>query len=275
MKKIYNVAMLFAVCAGIAGTSSAKDKSFTMEIENGLGTVVNQYINVPQYVEPCDTQQYVASVVNTTTYDGGYGELGQEVFYDMSNTTKADYEMFIPTTMYLRLGGGLNIPFATTDADVFEHKQPTQGAWNATIGLGWNMSSYVRTELAFQESTFKFKGVSNLHASYHTLNGMLYFDFLRRYVHSGDITYRRVFVPFMGLGVGVGTYNFIGTDGANGLVVAAPRAELGMNFMLNDLIGLDIAYQYQMFIENGFGWDTKNTSVDNISNIMATIRVNF
>lgn len=270
MKKIYNVAILFALGAGIVGTSSAKEKSFTAEIKDGLmNTVASQYTVVP---EP---QYSMVSVVDTTTYDGGYGELGQEVFYDMSNTTRADYEMYIPTTMYLRMGGGINIPFATTDADAFRHKQPSQGAWNATIGLGWNMSSYVRTELAFQESTFKFKGVSNMRASHHTLNGMLYFDFLRRYVHSGDITYRRVFVPFMGLGVGVGAYNFIGDDGADGLVVAAPRAELGMNFMLNDLIGLDIAYQYQMFIEKGFGWDTKHSSVDNIGNIIATIRVNF
>lgn len=268
MTKIYNVAMLFAMCMCVVGTSLAKDKSFTREIKDGLNTVGAQYTNVPE-------SRYTVSTVDTTIYDGGYGELGQEVFYDMPSAERTDYEMFIPTTMYVRMGGGINLGLATTDARVENHKRRSNGSWNATIGLGWNMSSYVRTELAFQESTFEFKNLSDMRASYHTLNGMLYFDFLRRYVQSGDITYRRVFVPFMGLGVGIGAYDFIGADGADGLVVAAPRAELGMNFMLNDVIGVDIAYQYQMFIENGFGWNTKHSSVDNISNIMATIRVNF
>ena len=104
---------------------------------------------------------------------------------------------------------------------------------------------------------------------------MLYFDFARRYVQTGDITHRRAFVPFMGLGVASGFYQFDGTNGANGFVIAAPRAVLGFNVMLNDLIGIDIMYQYQMMIGNGFGWDVRAGGVDNISNVIASFRVNF
>ncbi len=268
MKKIHNVAISFAVCAGTFGAGAAFGETFKMEIERGLNTVGAQYNNVPE-------TQYTTTAIDTTTYDGGYGELGQEVFYDVpSKDGDTQYEMFIPTSMYVRIGGGVNLALGTKDARVGHDKYKSDWSWNATIGLGWNMSSYVRTELAFQESTFKFKDLSDMRASYHTLNGMLYFDFLRRYVQSGDITYRRVFVPFMGLGVGLGAYDFVGPDGAGGFVAAAPRAELGMTFMLNDIVGIDVAYQYQMFIGDGFGWNT-HSCTDSVSNIMATIRANF
>jgi hypothetical protein len=104
---------------------------------------------------------------------------------------------------------------------------------------------------------------------------MLYFDFARRYIQSGDITHRRTFVPFMGLGASIGTYEFQGTNGADGMVIAAPRATFGFNVMFNDLIGIDIAYQYQMMIGNGFGWSSSDGGVNSISNLMATIRANF
>ena len=104
---------------------------------------------------------------------------------------------------------------------------------------------------------------------------MLYFDFARRYVQTGDITRRRHFVPFMGIGAGAGAYKFDGPGGADGFVIAAPRAVVGFNIMLTDLIGVDIMYQYQMMIGNGFGWNVRAGGVDNISNLMASFRVNF
>ncbi|MBO4745482.1 MAG: hypothetical protein J5613_00220, partial [Alphaproteobacteria bacterium] len=82
-------------------------------------------------------------------------------------------------------------------------------------------------------------------------------------------------VPFLGLGGGIGQYEFIGPHGADGLVIIAPRAEAGMNFRLTDVIGIDVAYQYQMFLGHGFGWNTKRIGLDGVSNIMATMRVNF
>ncbi len=271
MKKI---SYFTPICLGLlvcAPTFAAsRSGRFRSEVLNGLNVIRVQNVdgsNVQSQPNAID--------VTAASYAGAYGEMGQEVLYDESPAANADdYKIFVPTTMYVRMGGGLNISGATKKARVGHEKYESKNSWNTTIGLGWNMSSYVRTEIAFQESTFGFKDLS-ASADYHTLNGMLYFDFARRYVQTGDITYRRTFVPFMGIGAGIGEYEFSGTGGAGGFLVVAPRLELGMNFMLNDMIGLDVAYQYQMNIGHGFGWNTSRSGVDNVGNVMATIRVNF
>ena len=208
--------------------------------------------------------------------DAAPGELGLDVYQTADAVQDEDIQLFIPTSLYMRAGGGINLGFATDQAHIADQGYTSWNSWTTQIGIGWNLSSYVRTEIDFQESTFTFDGLDDtMQASYQTMGGMLYFDFARRYVQTGDITYRRAFVPFMGLGVAAGFYQFDGTGGANGFVIAAPRAVLGFNVMLNDLIGIDIMYQYQMMIGNGFGWDVRAGGVDNISNVIASFRVNF
>ncbi len=207
--------------------------------------------------------------------DDAPGALGADVYLTAGAVQPTDTRMFIPTSMYVRMGGGLNLGFATTKAAFNGAEYETSGAWSTQIGLGWNLSSYVRTEIDFQNSTFTFSDLDDMEANYKTLGGWLYFDLARRYVQTGDITHRRAFVPFVGLGAGLGTYEFQGTGGADGFVVAAPRAAVGFNVMLTDLIGIDVMYQYSMLIGNGFGWDVRRGGVDNVSNIMASFRVNF
>ena len=73
----------------------------------------------------------------------------------------------------------------------------------------------------------------------------------------------------------MGRYQFDGPRGADGLVIAAPRAAAGFNVMLTDLIGIDVMYQYQLMIGNGFGWDVRRGGANSVSNIMASFRVNF
>lgn len=271
MKKISCFAIA-CVCLAVCGNADAarRGRAFRGEVLRGLNSGRSEY-NTRSSV-PCDTSKIDATAAS---YAGVYGELGQEVLYDESPAKNENYNLYVPTSMYVRMGGGLNISGATKKARFGTEKHAAKNSWNALIGLGWNMSSYVRTEIAFQQSEFKFKDLSDLSADYSTLNGMLYFDFARRYVQHGDITYRRTFVPFMGVGAGIGEYKFSGTGGADGFVVVVPRLELGMNFMFNDMIGLDIAYQYQMNIGHGFGWNTSRSGVDNVGNVMATIRVNF
>lgn len=207
--------------------------------------------------------------------DDAPGALGAEVYETAGIIENGDIRMFIPTSMYMRMGGGLNLGFATSKAAFNGDKYESSGSYTTQIGLGWNLSSYVRTELDFQTATLKFSDVENMDANYQTFGGMLYFDLARRYVQMGDITHRRTFVPFMGVGAAFGAYRFNGANGADGAVLAVPRAVLGFNVMFNDLIGLDVYYQYQMMIGNGFGWNTSRGGVDNLSNIMATFRVNF
>ena len=207
--------------------------------------------------------------------DEAPGALGAEVYETAGIIEDANVRMFVPTSMYVRMGGGLNLGFATSQAKYMGDKYESSGSYTTQIGLGWNLSSYVRTELDFQATTLKFSDIENLTVNYQTFGGMLYFDLARRFVQLGDITHRRTFVPFMGVGAAFGAYRFNGENGADGAVVAAPRAVLGFNVMFSDLIGLDFYYQYQMMIGNGFGWDVPRGGVDNISNIMASFRMNF
>lgn len=208
--------------------------------------------------------------------DDAPGELGLEVYRTVDSVDSSNIRIFVPASMYMRAGGGLNLGFAT-DYAKRDHtsRYESSGSYTTQIGLGWNLSSYVRGELDWQTSVLKFHKLDNYQATYNTLGAMLYFDFARRYVMNGDITRRRHFVPFMGIGAGTGLYDFEGDGGASGYVIAAPRGVFGFNVMLNNLIGVDVYYQYQMMIGHGFGWDVRAGGVDNISNIMAAIRANF
>ncbi|MFQ6729525.1 MAG: hypothetical protein ACLRFK_00500 [Alphaproteobacteria bacterium] len=252
MKNItYFTTALCLLCTANA-SAAYSDKQFKSEVATGLDILVAPITPAP-----------------------AEGVLGMEVYETKNAITNDDIKMYIPTSMYVRMGGGMTLDFATSKANYFGTEHLTEQSYTAQIGLGWNLSSYVRTELDFQTTTLNFHKLDDLRANYNTFGGMLYFDLARRYVLSGDITYNRKFVPFMGIGASIGTYEFQGTNGSDGMVIAAPRATFGFNVMLGDLIGVDIAYQYQMLIGNGFGWGDHHGGVDGISNIMATIRANF
>lgn len=206
--------------------------------------------------------------------DAAPGELGRDVYINAGAVNDDSVKMFIPTTAYVRIGGGLNLPFATDKAMFGGQKYKTSGAWTTQIGIGLNLFSYVRTELDFQESTFEFSDLDNMHASTQSLGGMLYFDLARRYVIRGDVTQRRTFVPYFGIGAGVANYKFDGAGGTDGVVVAAPRGVVGFNVMFTDIIGVDVYWQYQMLLGTKFGWNASRDTTS-VSNIMAALRVNF
>ena len=254
MKKILYFMMLSFVCGGAnAGFDGA---TLIKEVSRGVDIIA------------------APSVVQIVPQEAP-GALGAEV-YEYVDTVEDDFvRVFVPTDMYVRMGGGLNMGFASSYADFNGSRHESSGSYTSLIGLGWNLSSYVRTEIDFQSSTFKFSDIDDMSASYQTLGGMVYFDLAHRYIQSGDVTRRRVFVPFIGAGAAFGAYEFNGADGANGFVVAAPRASVGFNLKLNDLIGVDVFYQYQMMIGNGFGWNSRHGGTNDVSNIMATFRFEF
>ncbi len=256
MKKISYLGILLAVFGVSCANADYDDAKFMREVGRGLDII---------------SAQTTAPVIEEVAP----GELGAEVYEFAGAVSDTNIQMFIPTSMYMRIGGGLNLGFATDHAQYNGREYESSGSYTTQIGLGWNLSSYVRTEIDFQNSAFKFSDLDNHRATYQTIGGMLYFDFARRYVQTGDVTHRRTFVPYMGIGAAFGAYEFQGANGAHGAVIAAPRATLGFNVMLTDLFGIDIAYQYQMMIGDGFGWDVRAGGVDNISNIMASIRMNF
>lgn len=256
MKKISYFGLGLALFGTTVADAAYSNKKFQAEVLEGL-----DYIGARATI---DETPIVAP-----------GELGREVYEITGAVETEEIQMYIPSTMYVRMGAGLNLGFATDKAKFEGREYESSGSYTTQIGLGWNLSSYVRTEIDFQTMTLKFSDLDNRQANYQSVGGMLYFDLARRYVQTGDVTRRRTFVPFLGVGAGVGAYEFEGTSGANGIAIIAPRAVLGANIMLTDLLGIDIAYQYQMMIGDGFGWNVRDGGVDNISNIMATIRFNF
>ena len=255
MKKISCLCLLAMVVA-MPANADYGNRKFISEVKRGLDVV------------GAESTAY-------TVPDAAPGELGLDVYQSVYESDSRFTRMFIPTDMYVRAGAGLNLGFATDKAGFGGDKYEAEDSYTVKIGLGWNLSSYVRAEIDTQMSTFTFSDLKDYQANYKTLGAMLYFDFARRYVQNGDITRIRRFVPFMGIGAGFGHYEFEGMGGSDGFVIAAPRAELGFNVMLTDLIGIDIAYQYQMMIGNGFGWDVRHGGVDSISNVVASFRVNF
>lgn len=256
MKKISCLGIILALVGTYDASATYSSSKFQAEVLQGLDIIGAR-----------------ATIDETPTV--APGELGREVYEIVGASDSDGMRMFIPTSMYMRMGGGLNLGFATDHAQYNNTEYESSGSYTTQIGLGWNLSSYVRTEIDFQNTVFKFSDLDNRQATSQTIGGMLYFDLARRYIQTGDITHRRTFVPFIGVGAGFGVYEFQGMGGANGVVIAAPRATVGFNVMLTDLIGIDIAYQYQMYIGNGFGWDVRAGGVDNISNIMASFRMNF
>ncbi|MBD5389324.1 hypothetical protein HDR63_03675 [bacterium] len=256
MKYISSFVALGVMAATMGGASAAYDsKKFRAEILEGVD--VN-----------------VARVTVDVVDDAPAGALGSEIYSGRHTAADGDLGLYIPTTMYVRGGAGLTLGFASTRATYGATKYELTDTYAIQLGLGWNLSSYVRTELDFQNITFGFSDLDDARAYARSAGATLYFDLLRRWVRTGDITRQRRLVPFIGFGVGAGTYEFQGPGGNDGLMIT-PRAVAGLNVMITDLIGVDLAWQYQMHIVDGFGWTSDNTRIANMNNIMLTMRANF
>ena len=85
------LAVLMPMASGAAGYSNS---AFQREVKTGLD-LVGARANVD--VLP----------------DTAPGELGADVYQTVGAADNADTQMFIPTTMYVRMGAGLNLGFAT------------------------------------------------------------------------------------------------------------------------------------------------------------------
>lgn len=256
MKKFSVFAVFTALISGACFGATYSDSNFRSEVSEGLDLIGAR-----------KTAKKIEEVAP--------GELGREVYIVSNAVSNDNIRLYIPTSMYVRMGGGLNLGGATNGAYFNGKEYESSGGYTTQIGLGWNLSSFVRAEIDLQNTVLKFPDLDDQQATQQSIGGMLYFDLARRYVQTGDVTRRRTFVPFIGVGAGVGVYEFEGTGGANGVSILAPRAVAGLNIMLTDLMGIDVAYQYQMNIGNGFGWNVRDGGTDSISNVIATIRMNF
>ncbi len=255
MKKISYLAMLVMVMAPMIANGANRDRKMQREIKRGL--------------------DIVGADAHLDTPDVAPGELGADV-YGTLGASDAASRMFIPTAMYVRMGGGLNFGPMTDSVKLNGNTHDARGGYAVHLGLGWNLSSFVRTELDFMTTTLKFTDLDDRYqATYNTAGAMLYFDLVRRYTTDGDITHRRRVVPFIGVGAGVGMYEFPGATGTDGIAIAAPRAAFGVAIRVTELLNVDIAYQYGLMIGNGYGWDNPSSGTASVSNIIASVRAEF
>lgn len=255
MKKVSFVALICAFVFGMDADAARYSPRFGGEVRDGIDIVVVR--------ETFDETPAPAP-----------GELGRDVYETSDAMADSSLGVFIPTTMYMRMGGGMNIGAASSAAKLGDGSHDARHGYLATIGLGWNLSSYVRADVDFQSLTLGFSGL-DAHARYRMLGGNLYLDLRRRFVMTGDVTTRRTFVPFVGVGAAVGQYRFDAADGVagpDGLVIA-PRAMAGINIAFSDLVGLDLMYQHSLFISDGYGWHGGKSA--GVGNVMASLRFNF
>ncbi|MDR3208331.1 MAG: hypothetical protein LBT45_00605 [Rickettsiales bacterium] len=215
MKKIFVFFSLLIFCAGSAG---AKYDAFKSEARDGL--------------------DYVAAESMGHAPDG---ELGKTVY---SEKVRDSYDIFIPTTDYIRLGAGANIGGASS----------LDYEWGLVeqFGIGWNFVSFARGELGWTHSDMRFGGGRN--ADLDTANLTLIFDLARRHVMRGDIMYRRRFVPFFGIG-GIGGYVDFNKGGKDGWAYGA-HGIAGISFAFTETNAIDFTFSYNYLFGRGFGWDT-------------------
>ena len=271
-------ALRCAPCTAAAPCASSravvKDTQFLNEARNGL--------------------IMTSAGARVTDYQGG--RLADEVYgtefvYDgcVEIADDDDYDPFIPTRMYVRIGGGFNLPFLTDDARYGGKLNATaesDGTWMAQFGVGMNLNPYARAEFDVQIRNFRFArapwSAFDTRAKTHSGGATLYIDMLRRYERHGDVTVRRRFVPFFGIGVSAGQIDFedaglwpVGFADGDRNPFIAPRGVLGLSVALSNTWNLDLAYQYELMLSKGFGWDNKGSSATSVSDIIASFRVNF
>ncbi len=253
MKKILLTSLI--VLLTVTARAGYDDKMFKTEVREGLDVVTA--INTPMPVKETPV----------------IGELGYDVYGKMGPIDPS-YDIFIPADTYMRFGAGLPIGKMSGSANLSR----VSGGDVVQLGMGWNILSYVRGELDFQTQTLEFSKFDEGSVNMNGFGATLYFDLTKRYIRTGDVTKRRTFIPFIGFGVSGGNYKFndVGIlDGASGMFIA-PRGTLGFTFMLNDLLGFDLAYQYSHVISNAWGWGPNAYGKGaGLSNIIGTFRYNF
>ncbi|MCL2331119.1 MAG: hypothetical protein FWC61_01075 [Proteobacteria bacterium] len=302
LKIVYLCCVLCAVCFAPTARAGYDNQRFVWEVTQGLDIV-----SVDTYINTYDDRDYTGGALAREVYSASdlancprvAGCLQNDCCQKKAATAviaaqnaapepETDYDLFIPTDMYIRMGLGYNIGFLTSSARYGGLPDATAASattWNSQFGLGWNISAFTRAEMDIQIRNFRFENAPwsayDLRARSQSVGANIYFDLIRRYERTGDLTTRSKFVPFIGLGISAGAIDFddagvipIGfADGVRSAFVA-PRATIGVSFALTNLVNLDIAYQYELMLSNGFGWESKNGATS-ISDIFASLRINF
>jgi hypothetical protein len=220
-------ALFFIALLATLPANAKKYDAFTAEAKKGLDYVAVKYKG-----------------------DSADGDLGRTVY---TEKVREDYDIFIPTTNYVRLGVAANIGLVSTSLVLNGEDKKYDFGLAENLGIGWNLYSFIRTEIDWGHSYVRYDGGS---ANFDMLRTRIYFDLMRRYVLSGDVYYRRRIVPYIGVGGGAGWADFGNSGNGQGhdSLAYGGNAELGISFAFSDTNAIDLAAGYEYLFGSGFGW---------------------
>jgi len=281
MKKAIPIAVLCLLFFA-SESGAARDAALLAEIQRGARPNIIQH-PLPPLAAPAPyvfEYELEYELEHEYEYELEYESAETEHKADKTQgeTTAPKTKIHIPTNMYIRMGGGWTAEFISGHAKYSDGRANIEGGYAIALGLGWNLSPITRAEIAYNQNQFDFAGTDK-GAITHQLVGMLYFDLVNKYVARASAIKLRPFVPFFGLGVGTGWLAFDDMadpiePGQSGMFWA-PRAEIGVNIAIRNSFGIDLAYRYEMYITDKFGWQGGESKNPFISNFMASVRFNF
>ena len=256
---------LFAIKTLFA--SPYNDYMFKKEIKEGLNIYnIEQKSETKQvYGSETDSSESVTrnEYIETKSKDTPEGELGYEVY---NKKNKIDtLAIYIPTNMYIRGGVATNLNITSNKNIYFDDTNELYYLIIPELGLGLNLSSFVRTEINLSSNRMYFK--NSFYAYSHQINTNLQFDLIKRYFRTGDIIRRNHLIPFIGGGVNFGEYNFEQKD-MNGYFIS-PEAIFGINIVLTNLLSFDVTYKHQFYLS------FNENKIINNGNLFLSIRMNF
>lgn len=193
------------------------------------------------------------------------GDLGMEVYTEKNKIDT--FSMYIPTSMYIKGGIGTDLKIITDKSIYFDDIENNEFYYSLQplIGLGINLSSFVRTEFNLSSNRTYFKNY--LYAYSHNIEADLQFDLVKRYIRTGDVIRRRHFIPFIGGGINIGAYAFEQKELYGHFI--SPEIIGGFNIVLTNLVSIDITYKHQFYL-------TLNTKkIINNGNLSLSLRMSF
>jgi hypothetical protein len=237
----------FFIAVIVTFSAGAKYDAFTAEAQNGL--------------------DYVAAKSKGAVPDG---DLGRNVYI---GKVQDDYDAFIPTANYVRVGAGMNLGFASSGFRINGEKTDYNFGIGENMAIGLNVTSVFRTEIGWGHSDMRFNdGTADLDVGHLKF----YFDLARRYVVAGDVFYRRRIVPFIGFGGSAGWVDFGNAGSVSGRdsMAYGANAEFGLSFVFSETNAVDLSVGYEYLFGADAGWDDPSKSFGNTS-VMVSWRSGF
>lgn len=243
------------------------DYMFKKEIRDGLG-IYGTYNSDGTSIygkEDSDNSEYGEKKNKITKENIPDGDLGAEVYTEKNKIDT--FAIHIPTSMYIKSGIGTDLKIVSDKTIYFDDLDNNEFYYSIVpvIGLGFNLSSFVRTEINLEANRTYFK--NSLYSYSHEIEANLQFDLIKRYFKTGDVIRRNHFIPFIGGGGSLGAYTFEQKE-LSGYFIS-PEIIGGINIVLTNLLSMDIAYKHQFYLT------LNNKKIINNGNLSLSFRMSF